>query len=236
VTFLGLNLTEWTAIAAIAGMTLALATTAAVIVSVLMARAQRTRDDAKREEDRQWDSDRRKEDRDRDDQLRGQDAEQLERRYRAEQRDREDYEARQVTVGLSGTNPQRIIVSTPVTYPIKWVDAQITHWSGSSLGTLPLGHAGLEPIAQDGRTRYDFPAAIPPHAQRPAVIVRFADRHGNLYYSYLHQTRRFPQNTDWLTAAAQIDQWIRTGPKPDEPDAKSPSPPRDRRAGAPQDR
>jgi hypothetical protein len=28
-------------------------------------------------------------------------------------------------------------------------------------------------------------------------------------------TQRFPQNTDWNEAARVIDQWIRTGPKPD---------------------
>lgn len=37
--FFRLNLTEWTATAAIAGITLAVATTAAAIVTVLMARA-----------------------------------------------------------------------------------------------------------------------------------------------------------------------------------------------------
>jgi hypothetical protein len=51
-----------------------------------------------------------------------------------------------------------------------------------------------------------------------AAIVRFADRNGNLYYSYLGYTRRFGQNTDWIAAATEIDKWIRTGPRPDEPD------------------
>jgi hypothetical protein len=50
-----------------------------------------------------------------------------------------------------------------------------------------------------------------------APIVRFTDRNGNLYYSYLGYTRRFRQNADWTGAATQLDEWIRTGPKPDEP-------------------
>jgi hypothetical protein len=47
--------------------------------------------------------------------------------------------------------------------------------------------------------------------------ARFVDRHGNLYYSYLHQTKRFPQNTDWITAAQKIWEWVATGPRADEP-------------------
>jgi len=45
--------------------------------------------------------------------------------------------------------------------------------------------------------------------------MRFVDWHGNLYYQYRHYTQRFSQNTDWHEAAQAIDQWIRTGPKPD---------------------
>lgn len=141
--FLGLNLIAWTAIAALAGVALAAATVVAIITGILTGRADRKRDDAKRAEDRQWDSDRRDEDRERDDRLRREAADEWDRRYRAEQRAREDYEARQVTTEvipggqLSQAQraglPQspghdfnhRIVVSAPVTYPVKWVDVQI---------------------------------------------------------------------------------------------------------------
>jgi hypothetical protein len=108
VSSLALNLTQWTALSAI-GTLLMAATTAAIIVGVVTVRADRRRDDTKRQEDRDWDSARRKEDRDHDAELRRQDrehAEQLraeddlkwERRLRAEQAAEQDAEARQVTV------------------------------------------------------------------------------------------------------------------------------------------
>jgi hypothetical protein len=236
--FLGLSLLDWTAIAAIGTLGLAAATTAAVIVTVRIASADRERDDAKREQDRLWDSNRRKEDRDRDDQLRREErerddrlrreaADEWEHRSRAEQVDREDYEARQVTVELQPGGPpnlspglelnHRIMVSTPATYAVKQVDVQIAHWSNANLGILPVGHAGDEPVSSNGRVYYRFWAAIPDQLYLQAVIARFVDRQGNLYYSYLHQTKRFPQNTDWITAAQKIWEWVATGPKADEP-------------------
>jgi hypothetical protein len=66
--------------------------------------------------------------------------------------------------------------------------------------------------------RYSCFAKVNPQVNDPAPIVRFANRNGNLYYSYLGYTRRFGQNTDWATAATEIDKWIRTGPRPDEQD------------------
>jgi hypothetical protein len=45
--------------------------------------------------------------------------------------------------------------------------------------------------------------------------MRWVDWHGNRYYQYRHYTERFGQDTEWLEAAQKIDQWIRTGPKPD---------------------
>ena len=38
----------------------------------------------------------------------------------------------------------------------------------------------------------------------------------NLYYSYRGYTRRFGQNTKFIDAAKDLDEWIRTGPKPDD--------------------
>jgi hypothetical protein len=247
--FLGLSLLDWTAIAAIGTLALAAAATATIIVTVRMARGERTRDDRKRKEDRDWDTGRRNEDRERDDQIRREDrarddelrrAQQLrddelrredrdesERRFRAEQRDREDYEARQVTVEMRagglppspGSNfSHRITVSTPVTYPVKQVSAQIAHQTNSGIGILPTGHGGDPAKTENGQTVYRIWAAVPEQAFQAAPIVRFTDRHGNLYYAYRQQTQRFPQNTDFIAAARQIDLWIRTGPKPDERD------------------
>jgi len=236
--FLGLNLLDWTAIAAFGGVALAAATVAAIIIGIHTGRADRKRDDAKRAEDRKWDSDRRAEDRERDDRLRREAADEWDRRNRAEQRAREDYEARQVTAEItvggrlsqaqqaSGL-PQsagrdfthRIIVSAPVTYPIKWVDVQIVHNSSGNVALRPTGHVGDPASIENGRTYYRFWAEIPEQLFQPFPIVRFVDQHGNLYYSLRGHTSRFLQNTEPTSAAVQIDQWIRTGPRPDGLDA-----------------
>lgn len=233
--FLGLSLTDWTAIAAFAGAALAAATVAAIIVGICTARTDRKRDDVKRAEDRQWDSDRRAEDRERDDRLRREAADEWDRRNRAEQRAREDYEARQVTTEVIpgsqlGQAQQasrapgrdfnhRIVVSAPVTYPVKGVEVQIVHNSSGNMALLPAGHGGDPASTENGRIYYRFWAEIPEQLFQPFPIVRFVDRHGNLYYSLRGHTWRFPQNTKPENAAGQIDEWIRTGPGPDEPDA-----------------
>jgi hypothetical protein len=243
--FLGLSLLQWTALVAIAGLVLAAATIAAIIVGVRLARSDRRRDDARRAQDRQWDSDRRKEDREhdaelrrqdreREDQLRHEEDEKWERRRRAEQRQREDDDAQQQVVAefLSGgprSTPgsavidpadgitHRIIVTTPAAYPIKWVDAQIAHRANSGIGILPPGWTFGQPATVNGQAQYTCYARVPPQTHDATAIVRFTDRNGNLYYSYRGYTRRFRQNTEFIDAANQLDQWIRTGPKPDEP-------------------
>lgn len=238
--FLGLDLTVWTAIAAFGGVALAAATVTAIIIGIRTARADRRRDDAKRAEDRQWDSDRRAEDRERDDRLRREAADEWDRRNRAEQRDREDredHEARQVTTEViaggqlsqaqRAGGPQspghdfthRIVVSAPATYPVKGVDVQIVHNSSGNVGLRPGGYTGDPATTENGRVYYRFWAEIPEQLFQPFPIVRFVDRHGNLYYSLKGHTWRFPQSTDPTSAAVQIDKWVRTGPKPDGPDA-----------------
>jgi len=132
-------MTTATWILALATVGLAITTVAALFVAVRMARTDRLRDDARRAEDRKQDAQLRKDDRERDDRLRREAADEWDRRTRAEQRAREDYEARQVTVGLTTTMPQHIEISTPVTYPIKQVGADIAHWTGSNLGISPSG-------------------------------------------------------------------------------------------------
>jgi hypothetical protein len=246
--FLGLNLTDWTAIAAFGGVALAAATATAIIIGIRTAIADRKRDDAKRAEDRerddakraedrQWDSDRRAEDRERDDRLRREAADEWHRRNHAEQRAREDHEARQVTTEITAGGqlsqaqragmPQalgrdfnhRIVVSAPAAYPLKGVDVQIVHNSSGSLALRPAGHSGDPASTENGHVYYRFWAEIPEQLFQPSPIVRFVDRHGNLYYSLKGHTSRFPQSTDPSTAAVQIDKWIRTGPRPDGPDA-----------------
>jgi hypothetical protein len=221
-------MTTATWVLAIATTVLAIATAVAVFVTVHLARQDRTRDDARRAEDRErdaqlrkedrdWDAAQRQADRERDDKLRREAADEWDRRTRGEQRGREDYEARQVTVEFRGTTPQQIVISAPATYPIKQVGACIAHWTGANLGIVPIGHAVSGPFTEGGRTLYSVPAAVPPNAEMPAVLVSFVDRHGNLYYNLKNHTMRFPQATDPMSAASQIDEWLRTGPKSDEP-------------------
>jgi hypothetical protein len=255
VSFLGLGLLQWTALATIAGFVVAAAAIAAIIVTLRLARADRQnddtrrqgdrlRDDERRAQDRQWDSDQRKEDREHDAELRRQDREhedqlrrevdeKWEQRRCADQRQREDDDAQQQVVieflpggprstpGSAVVDPAdgincRIIVTAPAAYPIKGLDAQIAHRSNSGLGILPPGWTFAGPAMENGRVRYTCYARVPPQTDDPSAIVRFTDRNGNRYYSYRGYTRRFGQNTEFVGAATELDEWIRTGPKPDE--------------------
>jgi hypothetical protein len=181
-------------------------------VSVKTSAAARRHDDEKRAEDRA-----------RDDRLRREALDQAERREQAERTARDDYEARQVLVtveekeypGLGHDFNRRVTLSSPHAYPIKWVDGRLVVQSNNGLGIVPFGHAGDEPYIDELRIYYAFWAAVPVTAPKASPLMRFVDWHGNLYYQYRHYTQRFSQNTDWHEAAQAIDQWIRTGPKPD---------------------
>jgi len=211
---------DWIAIGTIV---LAAATTGLAVVTVKVSAADRRHDDEKRAEDREADAKKRTEDRDRDDRLRQEALEQQEHREQAERTAREDHEARQVLVkveekehpGGGHDYNRRITLSTPHTYPIKWVDGALVAPTNSGLSILPFGHAGDEPYIDEQRIHYAFWAAVPVTASRAAPIMRFVDWHGNYYYQYKHYTQRFGQNTDWIKAAQALDEWIRTGPKPD---------------------
>jgi len=190
-------------------------------------------DEARRREDRENDAEQRGQDRERADRLRREDDQKWESRFRAEQRDREDYEARQVTIELvpGGALSQaqrastpghdythQIVISAPASYGLKQVDAQIVHNSNGNLALRPTGHRGDPPVTEHGRTVVRMWAEMPGQLFEPVPIIRFVDRHGNLYYSYRQRTQRFPENTDWIKAAAGLDLWNRTGPKPNDPD------------------
>lgn len=214
-TFAGLSAIDWTALAAISTFALAAATVGIVIATVLVARGDRRRDDRLRHEDRE-----------RADQLRREDNLEWERRLNAERREREDYEARQVTVEVTARTPpfesaghdlnREVLISEPSVYPIKQVDVQVVHWTNSSLAMRPIGHGGDPQHSDSGRTWYRFWADIPERLIRPVVIARFTDRHGNLYYTLGGQTRRFPHDTDWIRAATELDKWLRLGPTPED--------------------
>jgi hypothetical protein len=199
----------WTAIGTGA---LAVGTFALAWVTVRTAKADRRHDDEKRAEDRA-----------RDDRLRREALEELERREQAERTAREDYEARQVLVAVEEKEHpgkghdfnRRIILSTPHTYPIKYVDGCLVFQTNSGLGTTSFGHGGDEPYIDEQRIYYAFWAAVPATAPNAVPLMRFVDWHGNLYYQYRHYTQRFSQNTDWVQASRVIDEWIRTGPKPE---------------------
>lgn len=242
--FIGLSLLQWTALATITGFVLATVAVITITFTVRLTRADRQRDDTRRQEDRAWDSQQREEDRkydaeqrrqdrERDDQLRREADEKWEQRRRDEQRQREDDDAQeQVVIEFLPGGPRssaqeavttgdgithRIIVTAPAAYPIKGVDAQIAHRPNSSLGIFSPGWTFGRPAMVNGQVQYTCFARIPPGTHDATSIVRFTDRNGNLYYSYLGYTRRFGQSTEFIHAAAQLDQWIRTGPKPDEP-------------------
>jgi hypothetical protein len=211
---------------------LALATVIAVIVTVRLARTDRKRDDDRRREDRERDAELRRQDRECEDQLRREADEKWEARLRAEQRQREDDDAQQQVFvesrpGGPLSQPQRavttgdrithqIIVTTSAAYPIKWVDAQIAHRANSGLSIVGPGWKFGPAVLENGQVRYTCGAHVPGQLVDPAPIVRFADRNGNLYYSYQGYTRRFSQSTEFHEAASEIDKWVRTGPKPDE--------------------
>jgi hypothetical protein len=210
--FLGMGILGWTALTAIGTLALAGATTAAIIVTARIARTDRARDDRRRLED----------------------AAEWARRFSAEQRDREDYEARQITVEVepvrplsqaeatargpaSGREPtHHITISTPAAYPIKWVDAMIAYGGSGNLGLTGTGWGMEKPVTENGRLCFRCWAEITGRMERAEVITRFVSRQDVQYYAYLNHVQRFPQNTDWHEAASEIDKWIRTGPKPDD--------------------
>jgi hypothetical protein len=173
--------------------------------------------------DRRHDDEKRAADRARDDRLRHEALEQLERRERTERTAREDYEARQVLVtveekehpGVGHDFNRRVTLSTPHAYPFKWIEGRLLYQANSGLGILPFGHADDEPYIDEQRIYFAFWAAVPATAPNATPIMRFVDWHGNPYYQYQHYTQRFPQNTGWDKAARALDEWIRTGPKPD---------------------
>lgn len=215
------GLAEW--LTAIGTLALAVATVIAVRVTVRTARTDRQRDDTRRQQDRE-----------REDQLRREADEKWEARRRAEQRQREDGDAQQqVIVEFLAGGPKstpgsavfdpadgithRIIVTTTAAYPIKWLDARIAHRTNNSIGTLGTGWSFDRPVTENGQVRYTCNAQVGSQVRDPAPVVRFTDSYGNLYYSYLGFTRRFSQNADFHEAAVEIDKWVRTGPKSDEP-------------------
>jgi hypothetical protein len=205
------------ALTAMGTLLLAAATTVAILVTLHTTKTDRERDDLKRQEDRNHEAD-----------LRRQDAAEWDRRTNTERRDREDYEARQVTIEVTATQPpvgtfhpgsnfnHRITVRSPAVFPIKWLEMQIAHQAGTSVALYSPRHGGDPAVLENGFTVYRYWAEIPEQARDAAPIIRFVDRHGNLYYQYKGHTQRFPQNTDFGTAATAISNWLNTGPKPDQ--------------------
>jgi hypothetical protein len=203
-----LNSGDWTAIGTLA---LAAVTVGLAVVTVVTSAADRRHDDKKRAEDRA-----------RDDQLRKEQLDQLERRDRAERIAREDQEARQVIVmvferdhPIQGHHFNRqVTLSTPRAYPIKWVDGRTIAHTNSNTSIIPFGHSGDDPWDDEQRIFYRFWAEFPTTGKADP-IMKFVDWHDNLYYQYRGYTQRFSQNTDWDKAWRAIDEWIRTGPKPE---------------------
>lgn len=167
--YLAVSLAGWTEFAALSTLLLAVITALALGVTIWLARSERDRDDARRQQDRQHDAELRRQDREREDQLRRDAEETWERRRRAEQRQREDDDAQQVTVEFAPGGPlsrpgeavisadgvtHRVLVRASTAYPLKWVDARIAHLAGSSLGILPTGWIFAAPAVENGQVIY----------------------------------------------------------------------------------
>lgn len=138
------------------------------------------------------------------------------RRHEGAQRARQDTEARQVLVTIKEARPGErfthlITVSTPITYPVKQVEAQIAWQANSGLGTTSTGFVGDPPRVDGQRRYYTFRASVNPQIH-PEPVIRFVDLHGNRYCQFRDHTQRFPANTDWTQALTAIDKWLRTGP------------------------
>jgi hypothetical protein len=143
-------------------------------------------------------------------------------RHRTDKRDRiariaqEDRDARQVVIHL---NPgyQQVLVYTPHSYPIKWVDGCWVHLAGGQVVINRFGHAHDDPqYDKDERTYYVFHAKSD-HANAQAAI-HFIDWRGNLYYQYRGYTRWFPPDTDFPQAVTEIERWLAAGPRADKLD------------------
>jgi hypothetical protein len=215
---LTLGIVAWTALGAgalgLAAVTLWLAVTGRRGDDRKRAK-DRERDDRRRAEDRERDDRLRTEERERDDRPREEARQETQRRELAERTVREDYEARQVVVFTEEKAHDHfthlVTVSAPHEYPIKQVEGCIAHQAGGGMGLTGFGHAGNPPEVDDRRIYYTFRASLKP---QDVPVIRFVDWHGNRYYQYEHYTERFPRTADWPDAIRQIDQWIRTGPRP----------------------
>jgi hypothetical protein len=136
-------------------------------------------------------------------------------RREAAQRAEQDTEARQVLVTIEAKPGEHfthlITISTPITYPVKQVEAQIAWQANSGLGMTSPGFSGDPPHADSQRRYYTFRASVNPQIH-PEPAIRFVDLHGNRYYQFRDYTQRFPANTEWSRALTAIDEWLRAGP------------------------
>lgn len=137
------------------------------------------------------------------------------RQREAVQRARKDTDARQVLVTIEVKPGEHfthlITVSTPITYPVKQVQAEIAWQTNGGLGITSPGFSGDPPRADSQRRYYTFRASVNPQI-RPEPAIRFVDLDGNRYYQFRDHTQRFPASTDWPQALTAIDEWLRTGP------------------------
>jgi len=137
----------------------------------------------------------------------------------AAERAKEDTEARQVAVTIEAKrgweSTHQITVSTPITYPVKQVEAQIAWQTNGGLAMTSTGFGGDPPRADGQHRCYTFRASVNPQIRNPEPVIRFVDLHGNRYYQFRDHTQRFPANTDWTQAVTAIDRWLRTGPSLD---------------------
>jgi hypothetical protein len=205
-TYWGVSATGWVAWTAIGTLTLAAATFVAIIVGALQRRGDRLRDDR----------------------LRAADRTEFEKQLRADQIEREDEAARQVTVEMVTEAPQnqspgwtglnrKVTISAPADYVVKQLVVQMAGQAGTGVTTQPVGPQTENGTIKNSRRVWSYWAEAHEQLNDPAPIISFVDRHGNLYFQYKGHTERFPQITQFTDAALAIQKWIATGPKPDSP-------------------
>ncbi len=201
---------------AIGTIVLALATVALAVVTYLVARSDRRHDSEQRAADRKHDDEQRAADRERDDRLRKEQLDRIEQRELHEQRDRADSEARLVRVTrsglqvINGQGPNLLVtLSTPNNCPISQVQGSMVEPTGTTIATTPFNIGHSEPELDQIFTYFKFHVKFNPVSGSAEPIMRWTDRHGNLYYQLRQHTMRFSQGTDFGAAYETIASLLR---------------------------
>jgi hypothetical protein len=132
-------------------------------------------------------------------------------RLLAERRERQDEEARDVTVTLSQPNPAltacRVDVSAPLGYQVKQLTLKLVQPQNG--GMFPTGEPDVQEAAE-GRMWWRWETRRNSGDELP--MISFTDRQGGFYYQYDGHTRRFPPGTSFEQAFPVLRDWLLSGP------------------------